>query len=61
MSKHNKKKIIVFKIIAIILILLVGTVSFYEKIPSRVGLLLQVTILVVFLPLVKTRERTLSD
>ena len=61
MSKHNKKKIIIFKIIATILILLVGTLSFSAKIPAHIGLLLQAIILVVFLPLVKTREQTLSD
>jgi len=61
MSKRNIKKITIFKSIAIILILIVGTLSFYEKIPSHVGLLLQGIILVVFLPLVKTREQTLSD
>ena len=61
MSKYNKKKINIFKIIATILILLVGTLSFSAKISGHIGFLLQAIILIVFLPLVKTREQTLSD
>ena len=56
MSKRNKKKITILKIIISILIILVGALAFFEKIPTHIMLLLEASILVIFFTFVKKGE-----
>lgn len=56
MSKYNKKKTTILKIIFSILIILVGALGFFEKIPTRIMLLLIAIIVVVFYTFVKKGE-----
>lgn len=53
MSKYIKKKITILKIIFSILIILVGALAFFEKIPTHIMLLLEAIIVVVFYIAVK--------